>query len=147
MRISPHDGPIAAAIPRAALVTGGAQRLGRAITLALADAGFAVAVHCHGSVAAAEETAAEVRARGRRAAVLPADLAGEAAAQALVPAAAAALGPIGVLVNNASRFERDEWHDATRASWDEHIETQSARAVRADAGTSPAPCRQRPRAW
>ncbi len=113
---------IAAAIPRAALVTGGAHRLGRAITLALADAGFAVAVHCHGSVAAAEETAAAVRARGRRAAVLPADLTDEAAANALLPAAAAALGPIGVLVNNASSFARDEWHDATRASWDHHIE-------------------------
>ena len=36
--------------------------------------------------------------------------------------AEAALGPIGVLVNNASVFERDEWHDATRASWDRHLE-------------------------
>jgi NAD(P)-dependent dehydrogenase (short-subunit alcohol dehydrogenase family) len=34
----------------------------------------------------------------------------------------AALGPVGVLVNNASCFERDEWHDATRASWDAHME-------------------------
>ena len=113
---------IPATIPRTALVTGGAQRLGRAITLALADAGFAVAVHCHGSVAAAEATAAQVRARGPRAAVLPADLTDEAAALALLPAAAAALGPVGVLVNNASRFERDEWHDATRAGWDRHME-------------------------
>lgn len=40
----------------------------------------------------------------------------------LVPAAAEALGPVGVLVNNASVFERDEWHDATRASWDAHLE-------------------------
>lgn len=115
-------GSIAAAIPRAALVTGGAHRLGRAIALALADAGFAVAVHCHGSVAAAEETAAAVRARGRGAAVLTADLTNEAATLALLPAAAAALGPVGVLVNNASTFERDEWHDTTRASWDRHLE-------------------------
>ena len=48
-------------IPQAALVTGGAKRLGRAAALALADAGFAVAVHCNGSVAEAEATAAEVR--------------------------------------------------------------------------------------
>ena len=54
--------------------------------------------------------------------LLSADLANEAATQALLPEAAAALGPIGVLVNNASPFERDEWHDATRASWDAHIE-------------------------
>src|SRR6201999_4347745 len=46
----------------------------------------------------------------------------EAQTAALLPQAVAALGPIGVLVNNASRFERDEWHDATRASWDAHLE-------------------------
>ena len=115
-------GNIAAAIPRTALVTGGAHRLGRAIVLALAEAGFAVAVHCHANVAAAEATAGEVRARGRRAAVLPADLTDEAAVRGLLATAAAALGPVGVLVNNASTFERDEWHDATRDSWDHHIE-------------------------
>ena len=112
---------IAAGIPRVALVTGGARRLGRGIALGLAEAGFAVAVHCHGSVAAAEETAAEVRARGVRACVLAADLSDEAAVRRLLPAAAAALGPVGVLVNNASVFERDEWHDATRAGWDRHM--------------------------
>jgi NAD(P)-dependent dehydrogenase (short-subunit alcohol dehydrogenase family) len=113
---------IAAAIPRAALVTGGASRLGRAMALALAEAGFGVAVHCHDSVAAAEATAADIRAQGREAAVLPADLTDEAVARGLLAGATAALGPVGVLVNNASVFERDEWHDATRASWDRHIE-------------------------
>ncbi len=110
------------AIPRAALVTGGAKRIGRAIALALAEAGFAVAVHCHASRDEAEATAAAIRAGGGRACVLAADLADEAAVARLLPDAAAALGPIGVLVNNASTFERDEWHDATRASWDRHIE-------------------------
>ncbi len=113
---------IETALPRAALVTGGARRLGRAIALALADAGFAVAVHCNDSRDAAEQTAADIRARGVAAAVLVADLADEAQVQALLPAAMAAVGPLGVLVNNASTFERDEWHDATRASWDRHIE-------------------------
>ncbi len=116
------SGSIAASIPRTALVTGGARRLGRGITLALAEAGFAVAVHCHGSVADAERTADEVRARGRRAAVLPADLTDEAAVHTLLHVAAAALGPVGVLVNNASVFERDEWNDATRDSWDRHMQ-------------------------
>ncbi len=114
--------PIAPTIPRAALVTGGARRLGREIALALAGAGFAVALHCHRGVPAAEETAAEIRALGANAAVLPADLADEQAVTALLGRAAAALGPIGVLVNNASVFERDEWDSATRASWDAHIE-------------------------
>jgi NAD(P)-dependent dehydrogenase (short-subunit alcohol dehydrogenase family) len=111
-----------ATLPRAALVTGGARRLGGAIVSALAEAGFDVAIHCRRSGAEAEALAAQVRSLGLRAAVLAADLGDEAAVQGLLPAAAAALGPIGVLVNNASTFERDEWDDATRESWDAHME-------------------------
>ena len=116
--------PIAAAIPRVALVTGGARRLGRAIVLGLAEAGFDVAIHYGRSAAEAEATAEEVRARGRAAAILRADLAREVESAALLARAADALGggPVGVLVNNASVFERDEWYDATRASWDAHLE-------------------------
>lgn len=116
--------PIPAQIPRTALVTGGARRLGRAIALALAEAGFDLAIHFHGSAEAAEETAGAIRALGRQAATLRADLAQEAEVRPLVPQAVRALGgrPIGVLVNNASLFERDEWHDATRESWDAHLE-------------------------
>jgi NAD(P)-dependent dehydrogenase (short-subunit alcohol dehydrogenase family) len=109
-------------IPRAALVTGGAKRLGRAMALALAGAGFDVAVHYGSSEADAEATAADIRALGRRAIALRADLTVEGEVAALIPAAQAALGPVGVLVNNASAFERDEWHDATRASWNLHLE-------------------------
>ncbi len=109
-------------IPRVALVTGGAKRIGRGIALALAEAGFAIAVHCRDSLAAAEATASDIRARGVRAAVLCADLGAEEAVRRLLPEAATALGPVGVLVNNASAFERDEWHDATRETWDGHIE-------------------------
>lgn len=115
--------PIPQTIPRRALVTGGAKRLGRAIAVALADAGFDVAIHYAASATDAEATAGEIRARGRGAATLRADLAREAEMADLVPAAAAALGgPLGVLVNNASVFERDSWHDATRESWDMHLE-------------------------
>lgn len=113
---------ISAAIPRAALVTGAAQRIGRTIALTLAEAGFDVAVHCHTSRDAGQATCAAIRRLGRRAALVTADLADEAAVQGLVPAAIEALGPLGVLVNNACPFERDEWHDATRTSWDAHIE-------------------------
>lgn len=114
--------PIPQDIPRAALVTGGAKRLGAAIALALADAGFDVALHYATSAAEAEATAAAVRARGRRAVALAADLGREDQVARLLPDATAALGAVGVLVNNASVFERDEWHDATRESWDRHIE-------------------------
>src|SRR5277367_1913325 len=110
------------AIPRAALVTGAARRLGQAIAFALAEAGFAVAVHHQNSTQDAEATCSEIRRRGRNAVPLRANLANEAEVATLLPAAEAALGPIGVLVNNASVFERDEWHDATRASWDRHLE-------------------------
>lgn len=114
--------PIPGGIPRAALVTGGARRIGRAIALALAQSGFAVAVHYQTSEADAADTVAEIRALGVAAVALQADLANEAEVRRLVPEATRALGPLGVLVNNASTFERDEALDATRASWDSHIE-------------------------
>lgn len=117
-----NNWPIAASIPRVALITGGARRLGREIALALAGAGFRIALHCHRSQETAAKTAAEIRARGVEAAILPADLANEDAVAALVGRARDALGPVGVLVNNASVFERDEWDTATRASWDAHLE-------------------------
>ena len=113
---------IPASIPRAALVTGGAQRIGRAIAHALAGAGFDLAIHYYASRDAAEATCAEIARRGRRATALHADLADEAQVATLLSRASETLGPIGVLVNNASPFERDEWYDATRASWNAHIE-------------------------
>ncbi len=113
---------IPGSIPRAALVTGGAQRIGQAVALELAASGFDVAIHYHSSPSAAAETSARIEALGRRAVVLRADLAVEPEVAGLLPRAAGALGPVGVLVNNASRFERDEWDDATRESWDAHIE-------------------------
>lgn len=109
-------------IPRTALVTGAARRIGRALALALARDGYAVALHCHSSRGDAEALAAEIAALGGRAAVLPADLGREDEVATLVPRAAQLLGPLGVLVNNASVFERDEALSATRASWDAHLE-------------------------
>jgi NAD(P)-dependent dehydrogenase (short-subunit alcohol dehydrogenase family) len=106
----------------AALVTGGAQRLGAAMARALAARGTDVAIHYHGSRDAAEALAAGLRATGVRAAALGADLLDRAATATLVPAAAAALGrPLTVLVNNASIFEHDTIATATWESWDRHI--------------------------
>jgi NAD(P)-dependent dehydrogenase (short-subunit alcohol dehydrogenase family) len=107
-----------------ALVTGAAKRLGRAMALHLAERGCDVVVHYAGSAEAAEEVAAEIRAKGRRAATLQADLTVEAQMQALVPRAAEALGgPLTCLVNNASIFEYDSIESGTRESWDRHIES------------------------
>ena len=113
---------ISTKIPRVALVTGGAHRLGREIVLALARQGFDVAIHFNSSQDEAEETLADVQALGRRAALLQADLADEVQVERLIPRAIEQFGPIGVLINNASRFDRDEWHDVTRASWDAHMD-------------------------
>src|SRR5689334_20839807 len=112
---------IPASIPRVALVTGAARRIGRAIAVALAGAGFDVAVHCHSSHQAAEQTRAEIESLGRRAAILRADLRDEASTAQLLSQAQAALGDIGVLVNSAAVFERDEWDTVTRARWDAHM--------------------------
>ena len=86
---------------RAALVTGGAKGIGRAICLALAGKGMDIAVNFAGSAAAAEETAAACRALGVRAVTLQADVRSPEGCQKLVEDTVAALGRIDVLVNNA----------------------------------------------
>ena len=106
-----------------ALVTGGARRVGREICLTLARAGFDVAIHHHASGEDARTLADEIAGLGRRACLLQADLTDEAKVRALVPAAVEALGPLTVLVNNASVFEDDRVGGLTRDSWDRHIET------------------------
>lgn len=109
-------------MPRAALVTGAAVRIGRAIAEDLAKAGYAVAIHYRHSAEQADEAVAAIKATGGTAVTLKADLAVETETLPLIEQAQAALGPIGVLVNNASVFEPDEATTATRASWDRHVE-------------------------
>ena len=105
-----------------ALVTGAAKRLGRAMALRLAERGYDVAIHFHGSEAEAEATATAARVHGVRAVICRADLLEEEETAALVPTAATALGgPLTVLVNNASIFEYDTIHTATRERWDRHM--------------------------
>ncbi|MFN3837899.1 MAG: SDR family oxidoreductase [Brevundimonas sp.] len=106
-----------------ALVTGGARRIGRAICLTLARAGFDVAIHHHASGEEARTLADEIGGLGRRACLLQADLADEDRVRGLIPAAVRALGPVKALVNNASVFQDDRIGGLTRESWDTHIET------------------------
>jgi NAD(P)-dependent dehydrogenase (short-subunit alcohol dehydrogenase family) len=108
-------------LPQAALVTGGGRRIGRALTLALAEAGFAVAVHFHTSREDAEAVVGQIRRKGGAGLALAADLADEAAVLGLLPRAEQALGPIGVLVNNAAVFGDDTVATVTRASWEAHL--------------------------
>ena len=106
-----------------ALVTGAGKRLGRAMALYLAGRGHDVAVHYASSQDDAESLATEIRAMGRRAQTFQANLLIETETEALIPAATAALGPLTVLVNNASIFEYDRIDTSTRKSWDRHIES------------------------
>jgi NAD(P)-dependent dehydrogenase (short-subunit alcohol dehydrogenase family) len=108
-------------MPRAALVTGGARRIGRALALSLAADGWAVALHHNRSGDAAAEVVAEIEAGGGRAVALSADLRDETQVAGLIPRAVAVLGPLGCLVNNASAFESDLVQSATRESWDLHM--------------------------
>lgn len=104
------------------LITGAAKRLGRAIALDLADAGWNVAIHYFGSAADAEDVAKEIRAKGRKAVTIVANFAREEETAQVIPAAAATLGPLTALINSASLFESDDWQSATRKSWDDHME-------------------------
>ncbi len=124
----------------AALVTGGGKRIGKAICLELARAGFDVVIHHRGSKDAAQAVAEEVRALGRRAALVQGDLSVEAEVRGIVPSAVAALGPLAVLVNNASVFEDDRVGALERQTWDAHIETNlRAPIVLAEAFAAQAP--------
>jgi NAD(P)-dependent dehydrogenase (short-subunit alcohol dehydrogenase family) len=109
--------------PKAALVTGAARRIGRAIALELGAHGWSVVVHYRSSRAEADAVVDEIGAAGGRAVAIAADLTREAELKELVARGAAALGPLGCLVNNASIFENDTALDVSRESWDRHLET------------------------
>lgn len=108
--------------PRLALVTGAQQGIGAAIALALAEAGADIAVNHLDDAAAAEALCARIRALGRRAVPLQADLSQPGAPAALVAAAVAALGGLGVLVNNAGIFPRTPFLEMQEAQWDAVLE-------------------------
>lgn len=105
-----------------ALVTGGAHRVGRGIVLALAGAGCDLVLHYHSSSDAAEETAGEVRAMGRRAVLVGADLSDPSAAPGVI-AGAGELAPIRILVNSAAVFSEDTLGDVTPDAWDRTFRT------------------------
>jgi NAD(P)-dependent dehydrogenase (short-subunit alcohol dehydrogenase family) len=113
--------PVSPAPPPAALVTGGALRIGRAIALALARSGYAVAIHANRSRTDAEALRDKIVASGGRAGVVAADLADHAAVTRLVPAAVDSVGPLTLLVNNASAFEPDRIGELDRDRFDRQI--------------------------
>ncbi|MDH4061967.1 MAG: SDR family oxidoreductase [Aquincola sp.] len=111
------------------LVTGAARRIGRAIALELAGAGFDLALHYRRSAEEAHALAAEARAIGVRAECFAADLSDEASCRTLVPAVVSRLHRLDAIVNNASHFEYDDAAGFSHASMDAHWRANTAPAV------------------
>lgn len=107
---------------RTALVTGASRRIGRAIALDLAVAGWGVGVHFRTSEEEAAQTVADIEKAGGSAVALKADLADPEAAATIVHELSERLGAPRVLVNNASLFERDGIDDLTPESWQAHMD-------------------------
>ena len=103
---------------RVALVTGGGVRMGRAIAVALADAGYDLLVHYRSSSAGAEEVRARAAALGRRCEIVQADLSLAEAPERVVEATRAAFGRLDVLVNSAASFRSVPLLEVDAEEWD-----------------------------
>lgn len=106
---------------KTALVTGGSKRIGKAICQGLADAGYAVAVHYNTSREPAKSVAMEIVNAGGKAVAVGANLAAEDETSMLLNRAAAALGPVNLLINNASLFEEDTFGEINGELFDLHF--------------------------
>lgn len=105
------------------LITGAAQRIGRAIALAFASAGWQVAVHYRSSASAAQDLVDAIAAQGGRAIMLRADLSSADQTGTLIPRCVEAIGAPACLVNNASLFLPDELTTLDAASWQTHMDS------------------------
>jgi pteridine reductase len=111
---------------RAALVTGAGKRVGRAIAIALARRGMSVALHHNRSRAEAVALARELRlAHGVKAVAVRAELSDARACARVVAEAAAALGGLDALINNASIWEPTAFGRVTASDWDRHLDVNA----------------------
>lgn len=110
---------------KAAFVTGAAKRIGRSLALALAEAGADIAITYRESAADAEQTVRDIQALGVQAHVFHADVRNPEAVTAAVEAAAARMGHLDLLVNNAGRFETAALEEISLAQWDAMFETNT----------------------
>jgi 3-oxoacyl-[acyl-carrier protein] reductase len=102
---------------RVAVVTGAGRNIGRAIALALADAGASVVVNGRRNAEAVDGVVREIEARGGKALPAMADVADEAAVSAMIAAAARRFGRIDVVVNNAAGRPEQPFESLSLADW------------------------------
>ena len=125
-----HTPPPSTTLPhRTVLVTGAARRLGREIALALATAGWQVAVHYRGSAEDAMKTAAECRRLSGASATFDADLQSEDAVRALLPRVVAHFGQVDAVVNNASLFEHDNAESFGFQALEQHLRANTGAPI------------------
>ena len=117
------------AVAPVVLVTGAGKRLGREIALALAHAGWRVAVHYRGSALEAQRTVIDCAVHTAGSAAFQADLADEAATRALLPAVAAHMGRVNAVVNCAALFEHDTTDTFSYAAMDAHLHANTAAPI------------------
>jgi pteridine reductase len=110
---------------KAALVTGGGVRVGRAISLGLAAAGADVAVHYRSSRSNAESAAVEIRAAGRRAGIVPGDLAHPEDCRRVVRDSLALLGSLDFLIHSAANFHRAPLEETDETLWDSAMDVNA----------------------
>lgn len=108
-------------LPRRALITGGARRIGRRLVERLAAAGYEIAIHCNRSRQDAETLAQSVTASGGVAIAITADLSNPEEVDGLVSRTCSELGPLTALINNAALFEPDDLRSLNRELWDRQI--------------------------
>jgi len=106
-------------VRKVALVTGGAVRVGRALSLGLAEAGFDVAVHYHTSGSAAREVERRITGLGRRALLLPGDLSHGEDAERVVRGVETEFGRLDLLVNSAASFHARPILEVDEEEWDD----------------------------
>ena len=109
----------------AALVTGGAKRIGAAICLHLAQKGHSVAVHHNSSAKDAEQLAEKIRGFGVDACTVKGDLSNPEEFTKIISKASSKIGPILHLVNNASKFEHDDLESFDDRSWNQHMDVNA----------------------
>ena len=126
-----------------ALVTGAGRRVGRSLALALGDAGCRVAVHYGQSEQDANETAALIRSMGSEAITIQADLQDPVQVASLAESIGNQLGPIEILINNASIFEKINLPETSVDDWNRHLAINLsapfllAQAMQAQLGDTP----------